>query len=118
MTASPATAYGLAILCVAIIACGQLLFKAVSGRIWPPAEFLHDTRAVAMLGFALTLYGIATVLWIFTLRTLPLGKAYMFMACSFLILPIAAHYCFEEPLTLNMLLGAGIIIAGIWITTL
>lgn len=118
MVVSTTMAYGLVLACVLTIATGQLMFKAMSSRILPVDVFLRDYKAMAILGAALLLYAVSTVAWIFALRVLPLSKAYMVMACSFLIIPVAAHFLFNEPLTINVLLGALMIMVGIWITTL
>lgn len=119
MTPSPTfTTYGITLLCVCAIASGQILFKLVSGRIFPLQGFLHDYKGMALLFTALFIYGLTTIAWIYVLHHMPLNRAYMFMALSYFMVPLAAHYLLHEPFTLPLFIGGCVIALGVWITTL
>jgi undecaprenyl phosphate-alpha-L-ara4N flippase subunit ArnE len=102
---------------VLMIAIGQLLFKSAASQ-WKVDGFTWKT-AVGFLSplmiAALALYGVATVLWVYVLRTVPLSAAYAVFALAFLIVPILAHFVLDEPLTPNVLIGGAVIVAGIFI---
>ena len=111
-------AYALVAICVATIAVGQLIFKHVSLRLAGASlsEIHNHPDALAWLAFAVALYGVTTVLWVMALRDLPLSRAYVFVALGFIIVPLGARFFFGEPLSLNYLLGALMIVIGIVIT--
>lgn len=106
---------GLTLVCVALLAAGQLLFKvAASGwRIdgWTIAS-VRSFLSVWMI-VALVIYAIATVLWVYVLRTVPLSAAYAVFAFAFIIVPVLAHFVLDEPLSANVLVGGVIIVVGI-----
>ena len=106
----------LIIYCVLALAAGQILFKALSGRSTSFAEIVADRTSLLMLVAALTIYGSSTLVWIVALRTVPLSYAYMFMAAGFVIVPLAARYFFQEPLSPRFLLGALVVAVGVWLT--
>jgi undecaprenyl phosphate-alpha-L-ara4N flippase subunit ArnE len=102
---------------VLMIAIGQLLFKSAASQ-WNVDGFTWKTAAgflSPLMISALALYGVATVLWVYVLRTVPLSAAYAVFALAFLIVPILAHFMLDEPLTPNVLIGGAVIVAGIFI---
>jgi len=105
------------LICVAAIAVGQLLFKRAGIEIESKGGWLHWSSLSYVL-IALVVYGAATMLWIALLRTVPLSRAYVFMAFSFVIVPLASHWLFEEQLSGGMLLGSAMITGGILIATI
>lgn len=66
-----------------------------------------------VFGLALFIYGIATLLWISLLRYVPLNKAYVFMALSFVLVPIASYYIFSEQITVGYWIGVALIVSGV-----
>lgn len=94
---------------------GQLLFRGAALAANQAGSF-NNPRSVMGFGAAILLYGVMTLLWAHALRELSLARAYPFMALSFLIIPIAEHYIFTQPLTWQALAGGVVIIAGIVIT--
>lgn len=108
-------AHLLVMLCVLALAAGQLIFKYVGNRIsslsWSDLAAHPDVAGVFALGIAL--YGATTILWVMALRDLPLSRAYMFAALAFVIVPIGAWLVFGEKLTVNYMIGAALIVAGI-----
>ncbi len=103
---------------VSVLAIGQLLFKMVGLRISGGGfqDLLQDPVGAFMLGVALVLYAVATIAWIWVLRTTPLSSAYMFMAMGFVLVPIMSHYFLGEVLNARIILGSAMIIAGILVS--
>lgn len=64
---------------------------------------------------ALSLYGTATLLWIYILQHIPLSLAYPFAALGFVIIPAASWLIFKEPINLYYLAGAALIISGLFV---
>ena len=105
----------LTVLCVLLISLGQLLFKTaamqwkVDGLSMATVAGLFSPVMIA----ALVIYALATLLWVYVLRTAPLSSAYSIFALAFLIVPLLAWLVFGERLSANVLVGGGIIIVGI-----
>lgn len=105
--------------CVALIGGGQLLFKAAAAQwrldlgAWVAVRSLMSPAFVS----ALAIYGIATLLWVYALRLVPLGAAFPLYALTFLLVPVLAHLFAGEPLTANTLIGGAVIIAGVAIAS-
>lgn len=114
MTRSPGLWWGLAapLICVAVIAGGQLLFKIASGLIDFRRPF-DEPRGLVVLGVALALYGAATLLWVAALRHAPLGRVYPLMALSFVLVPLAAMFVLREQLSPQYWAGVALIVAGL-----
>ena len=107
----------LTVLCVLMIAVGQLMFKSAAaqwkfdGLTWASAVNFLSPLMIA----ALVLYAVATVLWVYVLRTVPLSAAYSVFAFAFIIVPVLAHFVLDEPLSAKVLVGGAIIVAGIFV---
>lgn len=105
----------LTLLCVLLIAVGQLLFKSAAER-WQ-VNGLSWSTAVGFLSpvmlLALFVYGFATLLWVYVLRTVPLAQAYVLFSLAFLIVPLLAHFFLGERLHVNTLIGGAIIVVGV-----
>ena len=100
--------------CVSLISLGQLLFKHV-GLLSAAAPTGLSVRTAVFGVLALGIYGLATLIWIYLLRSIPLSKAYPFMALSFVLVPLGAVLFFAEDLTSPYLSGLVLIIAGIFV---
>ncbi|WP_313460563.1 EamA family transporter [Achromobacter sp.] len=104
--------YLLAIACVIGIAIGQLLFKfgattlKNSGSVFDPKTFM-------ILSFALGLYGFVTILWIYVLQRLELGKVYPLMALAFVLVPIGSYFLFGEKFQTQYFVGLFLVVSGI-----
>ena len=107
----------LTLVCVALLAAGQLLFKvaAMQWRIdgWT-LETVRGFLSPAMCA-ALVVYGIATVLWVYVLRTAPLSLAYPLFSLAFIVTPVLAHLMLGEPFAWRTLAGGVVIIVGVLI---
>jgi drug/metabolite transporter (DMT)-like permease len=112
---SVSTAYLIAGFCVVAIATGQLLFKAASIRIESLGSVLESGTALAFLTGAFAIYFVAALGWVVVLQRLPLSTAYLLMAIPFLLVPLAAHFVFGEPISIRLALGAAVVAFGIWI---
>lgn len=109
--------YGLVGFCVCALAAGQIIFKIVSGRVDTLTDILTDRNTFFIFASAATLYGASTLAWIVALRSIPLSQAYLFMALGFVIVPVAAHFVFGEPLRPQLLLGALLVCVGVWVAS-
>ena len=105
----------LTLLCVVLIAAGQMLFKVaaaqwrIDGWSWATARgFLSPAMVLALI-----LYGLTTVLWVFILRTVPLSAAFPVYALVFVLVPVAAHVLLNEPWSWNTLIGGAVIMLGV-----
>jgi drug/metabolite transporter (DMT)-like permease len=106
------TSQFLALLCVALIALGQVLFKYAAGALQLSATLL-DRRALAILLTALIVYGAATLLWILLLRSVPLGRLYPYMALSFVLVALASWLLLGERVVPGQIAGLGLIVLGL-----
>ena len=100
-----------------LISGGQVLFKYVGQRM---AGF--DGQSLRFLLFdpyfvaSMLVYAIATISWIFVLRSVPLGIAYSFTALGFLFVPLLSMALFGEVLGLRYFMGA--ILIMIWLVVI
>ena len=101
----------LTLLCVVAISCGQLLFKKTGIEL--QSGNWMSVRVLTTGGLAFVIYALATLLWINLLRHAPLHKAYGFMALSFVLVPIASRFLFEESITRGHMVGTALIVVGV-----
>jgi drug/metabolite transporter (DMT)-like permease len=114
----PFISYALVACCVLMISTGQILFKIIGGRLSGAITADHITlnySTVGLLTLAFGIYGLGTILWIVALTSLPLARAYMFMAAAFILVPLAANLFLGEALPPRLLIGAAIISLGTWV---
>ena len=80
----------LTLACVVLIVVGQLMMKAAAGQwhvdglSWSALRAFFSPIMIA----ALVLYGFATLLWVYVLRTVPLSSAYAMFSLAFVIVPV------------------------------
>ena len=105
---------------VIAIACGQVLFKlaapAFPERLFSPAILGLLTNGYLIL--ALLLYLVATFLWVFVLRTMPLSIAYPVSALAYVAVPLLAWLVLGEKVGWNGFLGAALIVGGVAVSSL
>ncbi len=94
-----------------LLSTGQILFKKAALVDQGGGLFAALTNYWLLL--ALILYAIATVLWIWLLRTVPLSIAYPFTALGFILVPLAATLVFGEELGWRFAIGSFLVITGI-----
>jgi multidrug transporter EmrE-like cation transporter len=97
------------------IAAGQLLFKRAAGQTAgvTGVSWLIEIARLPTLWLALALYGGATLLWVRVLTTMPLSRAYPFMALAFVLVPAASHVFFQEPINTYHVVGTVLIVIGV-----
>ncbi len=103
-----------ALLCVTLIAAGQVLFKQTANFI-NSAGTINNRQVLSFGLAALSIYGIATVGWVFLLQTALLSRAYPYMALSFVIVALVSWLAFHEPMSGPYIGGLMLIVSGIFI---
>ena len=100
-----------------LLSIGQILFKKTANAIVADSarRFLLSMFANPYLWSALFVYGAATLLWVFVLSRVELGKAMPFMALTFVIAPAASAMLFDERLDLMYWTGVLVIVVGVCI---
>jgi len=98
-----------------MIAIGQVLFKVTSQRLVDNEGKFYTVLFDPVMIAALAIYGSATLLWIYVLKTVPLSYAYSFMAMTFVLVPIMAYFWLGDAITLRYAGGAACIITGLLI---
>lgn len=96
---------------------GQLLFRGAALAANHNATWLNR-QSIAFFLIAVTSYGVMTLLWTHALRELSLARAFPIMALAYVIIPLAEHHFFGQPLHWNVLAGGSVIVAGIVLTQL
>lgn len=107
----------LILVCVIGISIGQILFKLASPFF--PQTLTLDTLISFLfnrfLFSALVIYGIATILWVYALKLVPLSIAYPFMALAFVIVPIMGVIFLNEPFNVKTIFGVALIVGGLFV---
>lgn len=107
--------WGLLIFTPAIIALGQVVFKISADKVAASGAPFHMVVIDPYFLVGVAMYGGATVMWMYVLRTAPLSFAYSFMALAYLMVPIFSWFWLGETLSLKYFIGTLVIIAGILI---
>jgi drug/metabolite transporter (DMT)-like permease len=103
--------------CVAAISGGQVLFKlAARAGDASSAGFPWDV-VNAWLIAALVVYGAATLMWVWLLKSLPLNVAYPFVGLAFVIVPMLAAFTLGEALDWRNVAGGVLIAAGVAVSS-
>jgi drug/metabolite transporter (DMT)-like permease len=102
----------LTLACVAAVATGQILFKLAARASEGGGPFPWGLFN-GWLFAALAVYGTATILWVWVLKTVPLNVAYPFMSLAFVVVPLAAALVLGEATDWRHLAGGALIAAGV-----
>jgi drug/metabolite transporter (DMT)-like permease len=101
-----------------MLAFGQVCFKSVGlllhGR--SGIEAIALVLRAPSLYFALTLYGGATLLWIWILSRVTLSQAYPWVAIGMIIVPLLGWLVFGERVSPVFWLGVAFIVVGVGLT--
>ncbi|MDF1537107.1 MAG: SMR family transporter [bacterium] len=62
---------------------------------------------------AFSLYSVAAVFYLFSLKRIPLSVAFPSVSISYVIIAVISHYMWKEPFGLNKILALLLIMAGI-----
>jgi len=108
----------LIIICVLGISSGQILFKLASNY-FPKHLTINEVLIFTFNKYffsALVIYGLATILWIYALKLVPLNVAYPLMSLAFVIVPVLSYFFLHEPIEYKTLVGTLVIVLGLLIT--
>lgn len=98
---------------VLLLAVGQVLFKIAASNIEKNTLSLFSAIFSPQLIFALSVYAVATLMWIHALRTTSLQLAYPFVAFAFILVPVLGHWFLDERIGTNTVIGAALIMLGV-----
>lgn len=104
--------YVAAILCVVGLAIGQILFK-VSAIALTESGTLFAIKPAAILFAAMCLYGATSVIWVWVLQEVELGRVYPLMALAFILVPLGSYLVFGERFQPQYFIGVAMIMIGI-----
>jgi multidrug transporter EmrE-like cation transporter len=99
----------------AAIASGQILFKRAAAQAGTGAglPWLLDLARLPVMWLAIGLYAASTLLWVRILATMPLSRAYPFVALAFVLVPAAGYFFFAEPVSRWQVVGIALIVTGV-----
>jgi undecaprenyl phosphate-alpha-L-ara4N flippase subunit ArnE len=103
---------------VFLLSAGQILFKLASEDIILTSAGIFPSLMSLKLVIAFAVYAVATLLWLISLKGVPLRVAYPFAAMAFFIVPTLAHFFLGETLGWNTYVGAGIIALGVVVSVI
>lgn len=102
------------------LAGGQVLFKLAALRFTPAARWSDNLLALALnpyLVAAVLLYALLSAVWVWVLTFVPLSIAYPFVALTFVLTVASGAILFGEAVTLRLLIGGAMVIAGLIVIT-
>ncbi|MGI4855467.1 MAG: SMR family transporter [Janthinobacterium lividum] len=115
-------AFALIVAGVLLNACAQLLLKAGTNAVghfefsranlWPIA--LRLATQWPIIG-GLACYVVSVVVWIMALSRVDVSLAYPMLSLGYVVNAVAAYYLFGEALTVQRLLGIGIVLVGVYV---
>lgn len=101
----------LLILLVSLLSCaGQLCQKQAAH---PPATGSATRHLLVWLGLSVLLLGVAMLLWLRVLQSVPVGVAYPMLSLNFVFVALAARWLWHEPISLRHGLGIVLIMIGV-----
>jgi drug/metabolite transporter (DMT)-like permease len=96
------------------IAAGQILFKRAATQLTSSGSgWLLELAKLPTMWVAVALYAAATLLWVRILVTIPLSRAYPFVALAFVLVPAAGYLFFHESINARYAFGTTLIVAGV-----
>lgn len=117
----------LLLLSVLLAGSGQVLFKKGMSK-FKDVAFPGDVTGIIKLVFnivfspivfsGLMLYGLSTLLWLFSLSKTQLNYAYPFTALTFILVMLASYFIFSEVLPVNRIIGVVIIVVGVLVASI
>lgn len=102
---------------VLMVGCGQVLFKLAArdatfdGLNW---RTVASWLTPAMIS-ALAISTLATVLWVWVLRSASLSVAYPLYALTFVLVPLLERLLYDTAFTSQQGVGAAAIVLGVWL---
>lgn len=99
-----------------LISFGQILFKQGALQAQAYGSFANPAPLL-WVAAGLTIYMVATAMWIWLLRIAPLGAIYPVMAIAYVVVPLLSHFLFGESFGWRYLAGTALILAGVVLAT-
>ncbi len=106
------TVYGQIVIKWQVLEAGALPAD-VSGKARFVVDLLLNLWVLSGLAAAL----VASVTWMLAMSKLPLSHAYPFVSLSFVLVLFLSYAVFSEPLTLLKILGVGLIVIGVAVSS-
>lgn len=110
----------LVLMSVLLGSVGQIMMKSGSDRLGQlaltPGTIASDLMRVLRVPefwMAMLLFGVSSLIWVKVLSRSELTQAYPLGSMSYVVVTVLSAMLLNEALTLNKLLGAGVIMAGI-----
>ena len=102
---------------VLTIVVGQILFKMSASGVVLDQGIIQMLSSLLNWRFvsATVIYALGTVVWVVLLKSVPLSRAYPFIAVSFAVMPLIAYVLFDENINVQYLLGLLMFLAGLLI---
>jgi multidrug transporter EmrE-like cation transporter len=117
-----ALSFSLVMLGVLLNAAAQLLLKAGTNAV---GHFEFSGANILPMGMkfavephilgGLTCYVVSVVVWIMALSRVEVSIAYPMLSVGYVVNAVAAWYLFDEQVTVERLIGIGIIILGVFV---
>lgn len=107
----------LCLICALANASGQVLMKA-SSVAWKQAGSFYNSTVLMTIGSGFFVYCTTSIAWVYILKGLPLSAAYPFLALTFLLVPVAGHFLFDEQLNWLDGLAGLLIMSGIFVISI
>jgi drug/metabolite transporter (DMT)-like permease len=102
------------VICGAVLAAaGQIFLKLGATHAQSLTDYLNIKLAVGFL-----LYAVGAMFWIVALTKLPLSKVYPYTALTFIIVYVASFVLLGEQITVGVIAGALLVLAGLLVITL
>ena len=100
--------------CVLLASVGHVLFKSTAQTLKGLDSFWGLAFDPTFI-FALCLYGVTTMGWIWCLQEIPLSRAYLFLSLGYVFIPLMSWFYFGEMISYKYLLSVGLIVSGIMV---
>jgi len=88
---------------------GQLLLKSGAEK---SADVIHQLGEPSTIG-GLLVYALSALLYLISLRKLPLSIAFPSVSLSYVVVAVASHFLWQEPLGWLRLAGMAFILLGV-----
>jgi drug/metabolite transporter (DMT)-like permease len=100
-----------------LISFGQIIFKVASNNLIFSYSILENIKFFKILFSGFIIYVIATILWVLCLKDASLSQIYPFAALAFIFVPIFEWLILGNSFNTNSLIGAFIILIGVYVAT-
>lgn len=100
-----------------MLAAGQILFKRAAATLSIGEGLVATILSMITLPMAtaLVVYAVATLLWVYLLHSIPLSRAYPFVALAFALVPLASWLVLGEHLGPRYFVGLALMLVSVWI---